>query len=144
MTILEMENELSCDTDAAWQVLADFGNFLVWATGGAGTCELEGEGVGMIRHLDIPGLGKISERLDGLDDSTRTLAYTLVSEDMAGMKKYGASVRVVEGADGSGRLQWRGEFEAADGLDPDEVKASLSGSYTMMAQGLEAYVNAST
>jgi hypothetical protein len=42
---LEQENSLACDSDAAWRVLADFGNFLAWATGGAGTARLEGQGL---------------------------------------------------------------------------------------------------
>ncbi|MEP4147022.1 MAG: SRPBCC family protein [Halioglobus sp.] len=141
-TVLEQENSLACDSDAAWQVLADFGNFLAWATGGSGTARLEGEGVGMTRHLDIPGLGLVSERLDRLDHASRTLAYSMVSETMAGMARYSATVQVI--TDGAGRccLRWRGDFEPLPGIDSEEVGNSLAGSYTLMSQGLEAFVNA--
>ncbi len=142
MTVLEQENSLACNFDAAWQVLADFGNFLPWATGGAGTSRLEGEGVGMIRHLDIPGIGLVSERLDQLDDASQTLAYSLTSENMAGMASYSASIQLV--ADGIERcvLKWRGEFEPQAGMESEDVRNSLAGSYDMMSQGLEAFVNA--
>ena len=142
MTILEQENNLACECNAAWRALADFGNFLAWATGGAGTARLEGEGVGMIRHLDIPGLGLVSERLDLLDDASRTLAYSMVSETMAGMARYSATVQVITDGAGQCCLRWRGDFEPLPGIDSEEVGNSLAGSYTLMSQGLEAFVTA--
>jgi len=142
VSVLEQEASLACESEAAWRTLADFGNFLAWATGGAGTARLEGEGIGMTRHLDIPGLGVVSERLDRLDDASRTLAYSMVSENMAGMDRYSASVQVIPNGPGLCCLRWRGEFEAQSGIDPEEVKNSLTGSYARMSQGLEAFVNA--
>ncbi|MFK8049408.1 MAG: SRPBCC family protein [Halioglobus sp.] len=142
MTVLEKENSLACDSDGTWRALADFGNFLAWATGGAGTARLEGEGVGMIRHLDIPGLGCVSERLDLLDDASRTLGYSMVSETMAGMARYSATVQVMTDGTGQCRLRWRGDFEAVAGADSEEVGNSLAASYAMMSQGLEVFVNA--
>ena len=144
MTILEQENNLACESDAAWGALADFGNFLAWATGGAGAVRLEGEGVGMIRHLDIPGLGLVSERLDRLDHASRTLAYSMVSETMAGMARYSATVQVITDGAGQCCLRWRGDFEPLPGIDSEEVGNSLAGSYAMMSQGLQAFVNDQT
>jgi acetyl-CoA C-acetyltransferase len=140
--VLEQENSLACDGDAAWQVLADFGNFLAWATGGAGTARLEGDGVGMTRHLDIPELGLVSERLDRLDHASRTLAYSMVSETMAGMARYSATVQVITEGAGRCALRWRGDFEPLPGIESEEVENSLAGSYTLMSHGLEAFVNA--
>ena len=144
VAILEQDNSLACDSDAAWQVLADFGNFLAWATAGVGSAKLEGEGVGMIRHLDIPGLGLVSERLDMLDPASRSLTYTLVSENVAGMARYSATVQVISDGKEQCRLRWRGEFEPLPGTDSDEVRNSLAGFYSTMSQGLEAYVNTRT
>ena len=144
MTILEQDNQLACDSDTAWQVLADFGNFLAWATGGVGSATLEGEGPGMIRHLDIPGLGPVSERLDVLDPASRTLSYTLVSQGMGGMARYSATVQVISDGHEPCRLRWRGEFEPQPGTDCNEVRNFLADSYSTMTQGLEAYVNTRT
>ena len=141
MTILDQENSLGCECDAAWRAVADFGNFLAWATGGAGAARLEGEGVGMIRHLDIPGLGLVSERLDLLDDASRTLGYSLVSDNMSGMACYSATVQLISDGVGQCCLRWRGDFEPLPGVDSEEVGNSLAGSYAMMSQGLEAFVN---
>ena len=142
MSVYQTESSLGVSADKAWPVLADFGNFLPWATGGAGSCRIEGEGIGMVRHLDIPGLGPIAERLDQLDHDTRTLGYTLLTQGMAGMQEYAAKVQVV--ADGSDRckLLWHAVFEPEAGLNADDVAAGLGGSYSQMAQGLEAYAAA--
>ena len=142
MAVLEQVNRLACDCDGAWRVLADFGNFLAWATGGVGSVRLEGEGVGMIRHLDIPGLGLVSERLALLDDAGRILGYSMVSDAMAGMARYSATVQVVSDGEGRCCLRWRGDFEPIHGIDSEEVGNSLAESYTLMSQGLEAFVNA--
>ncbi|MEM8500763.1 MAG: SRPBCC family protein [Pseudomonadota bacterium] len=131
-----------CSADAAWQVLADFGNFLPWATGGAGTSRLEGEGQGMVRHLDIPGIGLVSERLDQLDNASQTLAYSLTSANMAGMASYSASIQLVAQGTERCKLIWRGEFEPQAGMESEDVMKALAGSYDIMSQGLEAFVNA--
>lgn len=140
MTLLEQENRLACDGDEAWRVLADFGGFLAWATGGAGTARLEGKGVGMIRHLDIPGLGLISERLDRLDEASRTLGYSMVSENMAGMARYSATVQVIPDGAGQCCMRWRGAFEPLPGFESEDVKHSLSQSYALMSQALDAFI----
>ncbi len=103
MSVYQTESLLAVSADKAWSVLADFGNFLAWASGGVGSCRIEGEGIGMVRHLDIPGLGPIAERLDALEHDTCTLGYTLLSKGMAGMDEYAARVQVV--ADGPRTLQ---------------------------------------
>ena len=142
MSVLKQEASLACESEAAWKTLADFGNFLAWATGGAGSARLEGEGIGMTRHLELPGLGVVSERLDRLDDASRTLAYSLVSENMAGMARYSATVQVIPDGPGHCRLRWRGEFEPQPGIEPGEVENTLAESYASMSLGLEAFVNA--
>ena len=53
--------------EAIWQVLSDFGGFMNWARFSQGEIEVEGEGVGMIRHLksavgDIGEVDKVRAR----------------------------------------------------------------------------------
>ena len=66
-------------------MLADFPGFLKWAGGGQGTIEVEGTGVGMVRHMNIPGTGEMAERLDRLDHGATTIGYSLVYGNPAGM-----------------------------------------------------------
>ena len=55
---------------AVWSVLSDFGGFLNWVTIEGGKIRLEGEGVGMIRHLTTP-LGELGEQLTRHDHETQ-------------------------------------------------------------------------
>jgi hypothetical protein len=140
MAVLEKEHALAVDGNAAWAVLADFGNFLTWATGGVGTARIEGEGVGMIRHLNIPGVGEMAERMDRCDTQSQCLVYTLLYGNPAGMGVYRATVQIVANGEGACTLKWHGEFEPMEGQSEQEVVIALGGSYDAMAQGLETYV----
>jgi hypothetical protein len=107
--------------------------------GGQGSIETEGTGIGMIRHLDIPGTGKMAERLDQLDAATMTIGYILVYGNPAGMSEYRAVVRLSDAAGGC-RVDWHGEFVPAEGQDTDTVAGNLEAAYHGMSDALEAYV----
>ena len=54
MNQVEISVGIAVDASRAWEVLADFGAFLDWAGGGQGEIRIEGEGIGMTRHLELP------------------------------------------------------------------------------------------
>lgn len=137
MGTVNVEQDLPVPADKVWTVLADFAGFLKWTGTDPGrTIEITGgPGVGMTRHLNLPGIGTMAERLDKLDHATRTQVYTLVAGQPIGMGQYKATV-VVSDRPGGCRLNWTGEFEAVPGADPDAVARMLEGSYTGMSQML--------
>ncbi|MEN3976539.1 SRPBCC family protein [Emcibacter sp. SYSU 3D8] len=139
MGTVNVEQDLPVPADKVWKVLADFAGFLEWTgTDPARTIEITGgPGVGMTRHLTLPGIGTMAERLDTLDHGTRTQVYTLVAGKPIGMGQYRATV-VVSDRPGGCRLNWTGVFEAAPGADEAEVAKLLEGSYTGMSQALAA------
>lgn len=139
MGTVNVEQDLPVPADKVWTVLADFAGFLKWTGTDPGrTIEITGgPGVGMTRHLNLPGIGTMAERLDKLDHATRTQVYTLVAGQPIGMGQYKATV-VVSDRPGGCRLNWTGEFEAVPGADPDAVARMLEGSYTGMSQALAA------
>ena len=139
MVTVKVEQDLPVPADRVWTVLADFAGFLNWTgTDPARTIEITGgPGVGMTRHLNLPGIGQMAERLDTLDHGTRTQVYTLVAGQPIGMVQYKGMV-VVSDRPGGCRLNWTGEFEAVPGADPDAVARMLEGSYTGMSQALAA------
>lgn len=142
MTTVLHEQDLDISASAAWDVLYDFGGFLNWGTGGQGTIELEGEGVGMIRKMDIPGAGHIEEKLVRREPESRTLSYQLVGGQPIGMAEYLCVVRLIENGDGSCHIDWHGEFTAADDQDEAEVADSLKGSYVGMSKNIAKYAKA--
>ena len=140
MGTVELTTEASASADAIWKVLADFAGFLDWA--GEGSIRTEGTGVGMVRHLDMPGTGEMAERLDQLDHASKTIGYSLVYGTPAGMAEYRAVVTVQPTGTESCSLDWRGEYTAAAGHDDEEVDANLRAAYEGMTQGLTAHVTA--
>jgi len=139
MNKVTYEENLQLSADSAWQVLADFGGFLKWAA--SGSIELEGEGPGMIRRLNMDGApGITAERADVIDHETRTLVYTLVEGNPIGMASYRARVQLHAVGDNACNITWLGEFTAIDGADPDEVTTALKGAYVGMTKALVAYV----
>jgi hypothetical protein len=125
--------------EKVWEVLADFDGFLKWAGGGEGEITIEGEGIGMVRHLKM-SVGEIAERLTLLDPVKRILGYQLVYGEPLGMKQYQAHVQVVDAGSGC-EIIWKGEFEAADPDLEGQVGDALSAAYEGMTGALVSYLD---
>jgi hypothetical protein len=127
-----------------WAILADFGAFLDWAyRGSGGSIKVEGDGIGMVRHLDLGG-SKVAERLDRLDREDRTLSYSLAYGEPLGMTEYRAHVRVEEQEEGRCILHWIGEFTTGDPEKTAEIIATLEGVYDAFSKALAVYANETT
>tara|TARA_A100001037_G_scaffold261481_1_gene250516 strand:- start:1705 stop:2175 length:471 start_codon:yes stop_codon:yes gene_type:complete len=138
--ILEVTYDLEISAVSAWEVLGTFENFLEWATGGTGSIEIEGEGVGMIRHLEIPGGGKQAERLDQLNHAMKKISYSLVYGNPLGMEKYAATAELSSRTANACSIHWRGEFIVQDGTDENSVRSALKAAYDNMSTAIESYV----
>lgn len=128
--------------DKIWSVLSDFGGFRDWALGGQGTIDIEGHGPGMIRFLDVPGMGKIAERLEKADNAAHHLVYSLHQGNPLGMARYTANVRLSSAGDGKCEIHWNGEFDAVEDAIPADVATNLEGSYHGMTDALVAFLSA--
>ena len=64
MVKVSIEREFDAPADKLWAMLANFGD-ISWIPA-IETVVLEGEGVGMIRHVTTPGLPTLAERLDAI------------------------------------------------------------------------------
>ncbi len=140
MREVDVTFEAAASAEKLWAVLADFPGFLNWAGGGQGEIRVEGDGIGMIRHLSM-AVGEIAERLVKLDDDEMQIGYELVYGEPIGMKVYRALVQVVSATDDTSQVIWHGEFEAADSSAEDQVAATLEATFQGMSQALVAYVN---
>jgi len=139
--VKEVNLTVSADAPAekVWEVLADFGGFLNWAGGGAGEITIEGEGVGMVRHLKMSG-GEIAEKLILLDRVKRMLGYELVYGEPLGMKQYKAVVQVVDRGEVC-EIIWKGEFDTGDSNSEDQAVGSLTAAYKSMTEALVSYLD---
>ncbi len=144
MAIVTHECDLDVSAADAWAVLADFSGFLNWAAGGpAGGATLEiigDEGIGMIRRMNIPGIGIVGERLVRREPENMVLSYEISEGNPLGMDTYIAVVTLSDKGDGTCHIDWNGKMTAVEGADENQVAQSLQGSFVGMSEALEAYV----
>ncbi len=124
-----VERELDVEADKVWAILANFSD-ISWIPG-LEKVELEGEGVGMIRHVTAPGMPVLHERMDAIDHETMTLDYSVPAVEYLRVKDYRARARVV-GLDG-GRCQliWSCECEP-DGVTQAQATSNTEAFYQMV------------
>ena len=139
MQTVVYDHEIDVPVGAAWPVFANFAGFAEWNAMPI-TLQIAGDGVGMTRTMDIPEIGRISERLDRRDDANMTLAYSLVEGTPLGMVEYRAEVTLSAAAQDRTLIQWRGEFSGAEDADLEAMAANLTGSYQGMSQALGSFV----
>ena len=122
-------------------MLADFAGFLSWAGGPGATLEIVGdEGIGMVRRMNIPGIGLVGERLVRLDEAEHVLSYEIAEGNPLGMDTYIAVATLSDKGDGTCHIAWHGTMTAVDGADEAQVAEALKGSYVGMSGSLAAYV----
>jgi hypothetical protein len=132
---------LRASADSVWATLADFGNIQRWWPRDVPMplerVTLEGQGIGMIRHILNRGARQpVSERLDLLDSATRTIVLSIVGERPIGLTAYVAEGRVVEIDPEQCRLDYRALFTTMPGRE-EVVRQGLLKTWSVMFRGLE-------
>ena len=94
MVEVSIEREYEFGVEHVWAVFADFAN-VNWVPG-IEKVELEGEGVGMIRHLTVPVFPQLHERLEAIDHKERVIEYSIPTVEYIQLKNYRARVQVVD------------------------------------------------
>lgn len=133
---------LDAPADSVWRLLEDFGAIQQWwPTDISAPIErvtIEGQGVGMIRHIHNRGAAHaVSERLDFIDPSARTLVLSIVGNRPAGITAYIAEGHVAPHDEGRCRIDYRALVTTAPGLEESVQRAVLK-TWTLMFRGLES------
>lgn len=141
MAQLEAGRDIGAAAEAVWALLADFGAIQRWWPRGGPVeierVELEGEGVGMVRHIYNRGAAQcVSERLDLLDPQNMTLILSIVGTRPGGITAYVATTTVRATGPASCRVDHRAHVTAAPGRE-QAVARFLLQAYGLMFAGLE-------
>ena len=128
-----------------WDLLADFGNIEAWwPQDGPVRIErvvLEGQGIGMIRHIYNHGMPQCaSERLDLLDPDSKTLVLSIVGQRPGGITAYVATSRLVDLGPHACRMEHRALVTTEPGREKS-VQRFLYLAYELMFKGLNAAVS---
>ena len=141
--LVKYEQKIAFPVREVWGLVSDFGSILDWLTPGerdiAASIELQGEGVGSIRVLNLSGIGLVSHRLEVLDSSKFYLGYSLLSGNPLGMKEYFADLSIV-GEGSHSHLLWGGSFNSQLASDDDIIAIGLKRAYGGMSDGIEQFL----
>lgn len=142
MLTIDVDHDFQAPLERVWRYIEDFADIQAWwPTDRAGSIErveLEGEGVGQIRHIySVGSPNAISERLDFLDRGNHTWKLSIVGRRPAGLLQYQATGRLTALGPDACRLAYHSEFMAREGR-AETAKAFLLGLYQVMFRGLEA------
>lgn len=118
MPKVSMSQDLSVPADQLWQLVGRFNALPDWHPG-VEKSELTEEG--QTRKLSLVGGGTIVEKLEKIDDHSRTYSYSIVDSPLP-VKNYKATL-TVSGDGDSSSLEWSSEFEAAGLPENDAMKA---------------------
>ncbi|MDY0067163.1 MAG: SRPBCC family protein [Steroidobacteraceae bacterium] len=125
-----------------WALLADFAAIQQWwPRGGAIEIErvvVEGEGVGMVRHIHNRGMRRaISERLDFIDDANMILRLSHVGSEPPNLPFYQATGQLSDLSGDRSRFTYRSELRVARGAE-NVSRDHLLAAYASMFKGLQA------
>jgi hypothetical protein len=142
MPELTTSKVLEAPAGAVWHLLEDFGAIQRWWPTNVSTpierVTLEGEGVGMIRHIHNRGVAHaVSERLDFLEPSSRTLVLSIVGTRPVGIAAYVAECHVIDLQDGRCRIDYRALITTPTGMEVPVLNA-VRKTWALMFRGLEA------
>lgn len=143
MHTITTHHDFDAPAELLWDYLQDFAHIERWWPKDVPAVqiervELEGEGVGLIRHIYNKGFpAPVSERLDYQDPASMTYKLSIVGQRPAGLTAYQATGRIEPLPGGRSRLNYHSEFATESGR-PDDAEAFLRGAYDLMFMGLAA------
>ena len=137
MVDFKVEREYPVTAVNVWSVLSDFTD-MSWA--GMADMELEGEGVGMLRKIELGMPEPVTEQLLTLDQAAMSFSYTIAAGNPLPVKDYLAGARVFVVDDSHCRVEWWCQCQA-EGMADSDVSALLSDSYAGLLKTLAGHLN---
>lgn len=141
MAGISFERELPFPATTVWALLEDFGN-MAWA--GVKQVEVIGKGIGMTRRLHMDGMDPIDEVLESQDPASMSFSYSIPRGIPLPVTDYIASARI-EAVDNARCIaHWSCTCTATDAsMDEAQLEEMLHGTYTMLLDMVENYLQAS-
>jgi len=136
MTQVQVTEDLPVAASKIWELVRDFGGAQKWLGSMVQKLEMEGEGVGAIRTITLPGDTLLHEQLEAMDDAEMTFSYAIVRDSPLPATDYLAKFKLVETGADSCRIEWGSTFEPAGGMSDDDVKPMIEGIYRSGIAGL--------
>ncbi|MFC1822717.1 SRPBCC family protein [Thermodesulfobacteriota bacterium] len=127
MVNISVEGEFEFSAEKLWGLISNFGE-INWVPG-LEKVELEGEGVGMVRHVYFPLLPKLEERLDAINYEKMIVDYSIPSVEYIKVKNYRARAQVIELDSEHCKVVWSCVSAEADGATEAQATANTEALY---------------
>jgi carbon monoxide dehydrogenase subunit G len=138
MLTVKVSERIDAPADRVWELLRDFGGVQRYAAG-IEKCSVEGQGVGAVRKLGLPGGLTLEERLEAFDDPGRRLSYAIVAGPIP-VANYLATIELCD--EGSGcRIDWSSTFEPK-GISDEQARGMIEGVYKGGIAGIRKVLGA--
>ena len=105
-----VRRKVAAPADAAWKVLSDFAG-VADLSPAIESCSVEGEGVGAVRTLGMPGGLSLQERLEAHDETARSFSYSIIGNHPLPFTDYRSTVTIEPQGGDACIVDWRGRFE---------------------------------
>lgn len=111
-----------------WELLRDFGGIRRWNPDGIDSVTVEGEGIGAVRTIAIPGGISLQERLEAYSDEDRSFSYSFFGKLVVPLENYYATMAIFEEGDSSCRVDWYSTFDHP-AMDEGSARKLVEGIY---------------
>lgn len=127
MSEVHVKEEIAAPVQTVWEMLSDFGGVAKWSAA-IESCEVEGDGVGAVRTLAMPGGLKLQERLESFDEDAKSFSYSIIEPCPLPFTNYVSEVRITEAGADRCTVDWKGRFEPSG--DEEQAQKMVRGIYT--------------
>jgi hypothetical protein len=93
MSDVKVSESLAAPAAKVWAFLGDFGGIGKWGGPMLQSVTVEGSGVGAVRTIGVPGGATIQERCEALDETGRSLTYSIVGKSPIPIRNYRSTCR---------------------------------------------------
>lgn len=132
MASAKISERIEASATAVWDLLGDFGGVMRYSEGLEG-CSTEGEGVGAVRTIRMPGGLELDERLEAFDEARRCLSYAITRGPLP-LENYLATIEVNEDGDAC-RVDWGATYDLK-GVTEEQAREMVEGIYTGSLQAV--------
>ena len=134
MASVKVTDRIGAGADRVWDLVRDFGGIQRFAPN-IESVSVQGEGVGAVRTVTLPGGLALQERLESCDDVGRTFRYAIIGSHPLPFDDYLATIRLSEDGDGC-QIEWSSQFAPRAGADA-QASAIVEGIYRSGIAGIK-------
>ena len=145
--MIEIEHKRHTDLSAetVWEELCHYDRVLNWIPrGDESRITVKGEGIGMIRDIELATKGYVQHRLIAFDNDKRMFSYTLTAGKPIGMQDYTVVATVSPIDDNHCTIRWAGKMTADNKLNEPEIGQALEVALGNMTTGIIALLKGET